>query len=137
MHHSWGFEGEAEWCFDWMSVCLASISRWCLSAGNLQEDVSRTEHVGSRVEHLPKESCESMELQGRTRQTSSTSPQSQSLDCSCTKDIRAGTKGFHWKPRKYFVLPKLAAGIKVVFFFFFFSGAKFLAPLRESRDYAH
>ena len=107
--------GEAQWCCDWRSVGLAGLSRWRLSAGNSQERVSPTEHVDGDAEHLLNEHSES-DPRGGSHQTSSTSFQSQSSDRSCTRDIRAGIKGFHQKPSEYFVPLESAAGIEGCFF---------------------
>lgn len=114
-------QGEAGWCLDRGSVCLASVSRWRLSAGNLWEDVSPQSlwAAARSPSSPPHKACDSMEPGDR-----SLPPLPGGRDCSCPRDIRAGTKGFHRKPRKYSVLPGLAAGIKVFCFLFFpfFSG---------------
>lgn len=97
--------GEAQWC-DRRPVGLASPSRWRLSAGNLQERVSLTDNVDGNAKHLQNEHRESDPRWGA------------GVSDICTKDIRAGRKGFHQNPSKYFVLPKSAAGIKGCFLFF-------------------
>lgn len=126
------WQGEGGRCSEWTRVCLTRTSRWWVSAGHQWERGSPAPLTESNSELVPRRTGGNARLEPSNRAWHPAPTQSQSLEGSSTEDFRAGIKGFLQNPKKHFVPPQLAAGMKASF-----SSAgpvKFLALLAGSKE---